>query len=168
MHPILRTGLLVGVLCGACSFVMGFTGWYREPSKAPLFYAAVIAIEVAGLVWGLRKTAREGRNYRGQIVAGTMMAVVAGVIIIGASLLFTMAAFPDYLTELETAQRDLLRSQGKTEAETAEALLAMRETATPMAQAMSGFIGTLVTGILASAVIAIWVRARPAAGERAL
>jgi hypothetical protein len=168
MNPILSTGLLVGVLCGACSFVMGFTGWYREPSKAPLFYAAVIAIEVAGLVWGLRRTAREGRNYRAQIVAGTMMAVVAGVVIIGTSLLFTMAAFPDYLTELETAHRDLLRSQGKTEAETAEALLAIRETSTPMAQAMSGFIGTLVTGILASAVIAIWVRARPAAGERAL
>jgi fructose-specific phosphotransferase system IIC component len=31
-----------------------------------------------------------------------------------------------------------------------------------MAQAMSGFLGTLVTGILASAVIAIFVRAKPA------
>ena len=163
MNPILSTGLLIGLLCAACSFVMGFTGWYREPSKAPIFFAAVIVIEVAGLIWGLRKTAAEGRPYQGQIVAGTLMAVVAGVVIICGSLLFTMAAFPDYMTQIETVQREALRTQGKTDAEIAEALLALRETTTPMAEAMSGFIGTLVTGIIASAVIAIWVRAhRPA------
>jgi hypothetical protein len=159
MNPILSTGLLIGVLCAGCSFVMGFTGWYREPSKAPIFFAAVIAIEIAGLIWGLRKTAAEGRPYRGQIVAGTLIAVVAGVVIVCGSLLFTMVVFPDYMTAIEAAQREALTAQGKTEAQIAEALLTLRETSTPMAEAMSGFIGTLVTGIIASAVIAIRVRA---------
>ena len=31
---------------------------------------------------------------------------------------------------------------------------------TPMGQALAGFVGTLVTGIVASAVISIWVRER--------
>ena len=168
MNPILSTGLLIGVLCGAWSFVMGFTGWYRDPGKAWIFFVAVITIEVLGLIWGLRRTAKEGRNYRAQIVAGTLMAVVAGVIIICASLLFTMVVFPDYLAQVEAAQQGTLRAQGKSEAEIAEALLTLRETSTPMAQAMSGFVGTLVTGILASALIAIWARAHPSPVERTL
>jgi hypothetical protein len=31
MNPILSTGLLIGLLCGAWTFVMGFTGWYKDP-----------------------------------------------------------------------------------------------------------------------------------------
>jgi predicted lipid-binding transport protein (Tim44 family) len=54
----------------------------------------------------------------------------------------------------------MLESQGKSAAEIAEALRANAATATPMAQAMSGFLGTLITGILVSAIIAIWVRAK--------
>ena len=96
MNPILSTGLLIGLLCSAWMFVMGFTGWYKDPSLSHLFFF-VIAIEVAGLVWGLRRTAAMGRGYGRQVLAGTMMAIVAGVIIIASSLIFTTVAFPDYL-----------------------------------------------------------------------
>ena len=48
------------------------------------------------------------------------------------------------------------------EPEIAEAVSRMLEGATPMSNALQGFLGTLVTGILASAVIAIRVRAHPA------
>jgi hypothetical protein len=137
MNPILATGILIGGLCSVWMFVVGFAGWYKDPAMAWAFFLVVL-IEVGGLVVGLRRTAVEGRTYTGQIVAGTMMAVIAGVIIIGASLVFTMAAFPDAL----------------------DAIRATEPAATPMSQALDGFLGTLVTGIIASAVIAIWVRAR--------
>ena len=65
-----------------------------------------------------------------------MMAVIAGVVIIAASLAFT-TMYPDAM----------------------DALRAADPSATPMSQALNGFIGTLVTGILASAAIAIGVRA---------
>jgi hypothetical protein len=140
MNPILSAGVLIGVLCGVWTFVMGFTGWYKDPALAILFLPAVIIIEVAGLYWGLRQTAAQGRAYLGQVVAGAMMSTIAGVIIIGSSLLFTMVVFPEYFQDIEATQ------------------------STPMGQALSGFIGTLVTGILVSAIVAIWVRAKPAAG----
>lgn len=161
MHPILSAGLLIGVLCGIWTFVMGFTGWYKDPAMVSVFFV-VILIEIGGLFWGLRQTAAEGRTYGGQVVAGTLMAVVAGVVIIASSLLFTMVAFPDYFTELEAMQRQMLAAQGKSAAEIEAEVAAGKVAATPMANAMAGFIGTLVTGIIASAVIAIWVRARPA------
>ena len=29
MNPILSAGILIGVLCGVWTFVMGFTGWSK-------------------------------------------------------------------------------------------------------------------------------------------
>ena len=140
MNPILSAGVLIGVLCAIWTFVMGFTGWYRDPAMSPMFFL-VIAIEIGGLIWGLRRTAAEGRSYQGQIVAGTLMAIVAGLIIICSSLLFTTVVFPDSLKN---------RGDG----------------ATPMGEAMAGFMGTLLTGIIASAIIAVFVRRRqPQAGS---
>lgn len=48
---------------------------------------------------------------------------------------------------------------------TAEIEAAVQASAS-MAQAMSGFIGTFITGIIVSGIIAIWVRAKPGAGSR--
>ena len=161
MNPILNAGLLVGVLCGVWTFVMGFTGWYKDPVMVNAFLPAVILIEIGGLIWGLRQTAAQGRSYSGQVVAGTLMSVIAGVVIIGSSLLFTMVAFPQYFTELEAMQRQMLATQGKPAAEIEQTIAEGRVTMTPMANAMAGFIGTLVTGIVVSAVVAIWVRGAP-------
>src|SRR5262245_14710009 len=160
MNPILSTGILIGVLCSIWTFVMGVTGWYRNPVLANAFFL-VIAIEMGCLVAGLRRTAALGRTYTAQLLAGTMMAIIGGLIIIASSLLFT-SVFPDYLTGVEEAMRASLLQQGKSEAEVAEALRVNAANTTPMAQAMNGFIGTLITGIVGSAIIAIFVRAKGA------
>jgi Protein of unknown function (DUF4199) len=159
MDPILRTGLTIGVLCGAWMFVLGATGWYLDPVLSALFFVVVL-IEIGGLIWGLRKTAAEGKNYRGQLVAGTLMAVVAGVVIIVCSLIFTMVAFPDYAEARLALERASLQAQGTSQEEIATILSDREAALTPMSQALEGFMGTLVTGILASAVIAIFIRAK--------
>ena len=160
MNAILSTGLLIGVLCSVWTLVWGYTGWYKDPSISGLFFALVIPTEIGCLIWGLRRTAREGRNYLGQILAGTMMAIVGGVIIIGSSLLFTTVLFPNYSHELESMYRAALEKQGKSNADIVAAVQANAASWTPMSQAMSGFIGTLVTGILSSAAIGYFVRAK--------
>ena len=166
MNPILSAGVLIGVLCGAWTFVMGFTGWYKDPAMMYAFFV-VIPIEIGGLIWGLRKTAARGRNYRAQILAGTMMSIVAGVIIVASSVVFTTLVFPAYFTDIEQVYRTMLQQQGKSEAEIAAAIQANAASQTSMTQALNGFIGTLFTGIVASAVIAIFVRAKPSsASER--
>jgi hypothetical protein len=157
MNPILSAGLLIGSLCSVWTFVMGFTGWYKNPALANVFFI-VIAIEIGGLIWGLRKTARQGRAYGGQIVAGAMMAIVAGVIIIASSLVFTTIVFPNSIAEVEQMYRAKLQQEGRSESEIAAAIQGTAASQTPMAQAESGFVGTFLTGIVASAVIAIFVR----------
>ena len=147
------------MLCSAWTLIIGYTGLYKDPSLGTVaFLVPVTLLEVVGLIWGLRQTAREGRSYGGQILAGTMMAIIAGVIIIGSSLLFTTVLFPDYARDLENAYRATLAKRGKTDAEILTAVQGAAASWTPMAQAMSGFIGTLVTGIVASGVIGYYVR----------
>jgi hypothetical protein len=159
MNPILSAGLLIGLLCSVWMFVMGFTGWYKDPSLSRLFFL-VIAIEVAGLLWGLRRTAAAGRTYGRQVLAGTMMAIVAGVIIIAASLVFTTVVFPDYANEVQDSYRATLQRRGMSESDITAAVAANAASATPMAQAESGFIGTLITGIVASAAIGLFTSRR--------
>jgi uncharacterized protein DUF4199 len=159
VNPVLSAGLLIGVGCAIWTFVMGATGWYKDPAMMRMFYL-VILFEVVGLVWGLRQTAHEGRGYGSQIIAGTMIAIVAGVVIICSSLLFTTVVYTDYFSELEAMNRHALAQQGMSPSEIDRT---MRENAgfyTPMNSALQGFTWTLITGILASAVIAIWVRSR--------
>ncbi len=161
MNPTLAAGLLMGVLCGLWTFVMGFTGWYKDPGKASAFLV-VIAMEIGVLLWGLTQTARrEGRTYSGQVVAGTLMSIIGGVVIVGFSLLFTTVAFPDYFKEMEAAYRGILQQEGKTEAEIATLISEWSTGQSPIQQALYGFIGTFVTGVVVSAVLAIWVRVRP-------
>jgi hypothetical protein len=165
MNPILAAGLVIGVLCGGWTFVMGFTGWYKDPAMAAYgFLPVVMLIEISGLLWGLRRTAAEqGRTYSGQVVAGTLISILAGVVIMASSLLFTTVAFPDYFNELNAASRDIMVTQGKTEAEIADVLDAAAPMQTPLANAFAGFLGTFVTGVIVSAVAAVWIRARPSA-----
>jgi hypothetical protein len=138
---------------------MGLTGWYKDPVMMRVFFV-VILFEVVGLVWGLRRTAAEGRGYGSQVVAGTMMAIVAGVVIICSSLLFTTVVYTDYFSEIEAAQRTLLQQQGVTPAEIERAVREAAAENTPMGYALQGFTGALITGIVASAIIAIWVRSK--------
>lgn len=158
MNPILSAGILIGVLCGVWTFVMGVTGWYRDPAMTNLFFV-VILFELGGLYWGLRRTAAQGRTYGPQLMAGTMMAAIAGVIIIGSSLLFTTVAFPDYFQELEAIQRQRLFDAGTSPGDIEAAIQAQAMMQTPIANALAGFFGTLITGILGSAIIAAFVKA---------
>jgi hypothetical protein len=138
---------------------MGFTGWYKHPSLLNLFYV-VILIQILLLIWALQQTAGEGRKYGGQVVAGTLISAIGGVIIIGSSLLFTTVVFPNYFQELAAIQEQMLREAGKSEAEIRTMLDMTAKTSTPMMQAMAGFVGTFVTGLVASLVIGRFARAK--------
>lgn len=156
MDTTVKGGILIGVLCAIWTFIMGFTGWYKDPEMLTVFYV-VILIQIGVLVWGLRKTAAV-RTYGAQVGAGILMSVIGGVIIMAASLLFTTVAFPEYFKELRVAQTQMLINDGRTEAEAAAQVEMASQFQTPWYQAIFGFIGTLLTGAVASLIIAIFAR----------
>ena len=164
MKQIVVSGVTLGLLCAAWTFVMGLTGWYKHPALANLFWM-VIVIQITVLVLGLRKTAREGRGYGAQVLAGTEMSAIAAPVIFAGSMLFTKVAFPRYFEEIRQVHEQVLRAQGRPQDEITAALAEAAKTQTSLSSALSGAIGTILTGLVVSAVIAIWVRAKPDAAK---
>jgi hypothetical protein len=154
---IWKAGITLGVLVAVWTLVMGFSGWYKDPSLNALFFL-VILIQIGVLIWGLRKTAQEGRSYWGQVGAGTLISLVGGILIFCSSILFTLVIFPEYFEEIRKAGEAYLRSQGKSEAEIAQQLAEAARSQTSFLQALFGFIGTMVTGVVASLVTAAFCR----------
>ena len=157
MNVPIRAGILLGVLCVIWTFVMGFTGWYKDPAMLNLFFL-VIPLEIGIVIWALRKTAAVS-PWGGQVVNGLVLSVVAGVIIFAGSLLFTTVAFPNYFTDIQAAQTGMLKSAGLPEAEIQAQIAAAAAMQTPFINAITGVIGTVVTGLVVAAIAgAFWRR----------
>lgn len=161
MNTILKAGIVLGVLVEIWTYLMGFTGWYKDPALMNLFFV-VIAIQIAVLMWALKRTAAEGRGWGGQVGAGTLISLIGGVIIIVGSLIFTMVVFPNYFTELAAVQEQMLRTAGQSEEQIKLAMDMTAKTSTPVIQAGFGFLGTMVTGIVVSMIIGAFVKAKKA------
>jgi len=161
MNTIMKAGLALGILVEVWTYLMGFTGWYKDPALMNLFWV-VIAIQIAVLMWALKRTAAEGRGYAGQVGAGTVISLIGGVFVIVGSLIFTTLVFPSYFRDIAAVQEQMLRAAGHGEAAIRQMMEMNAKTSTPMVQAMLGFVGTMVTGIVVSAIIGAFYRAKKA------
>jgi len=156
MRTAIRAGVLLGVLTVVWTFVMGFTGWYKDPVMLNLFFL-VILLEVGIVIWALRKTAPSA-TWGGQVLNGLVLSLVAGVIIFAGSLLFTTVAFPTYFSDLQAAQAQMLKAAGLSEAEIQSQVAASAALQTPFMNALSGVIGTVVTGVIVAAIAGAFLR----------
>jgi hypothetical protein len=156
MFTPVRSGILLGVLVTIWQFVMGLTGWYKDPALMNVFFL-VIVFEIVVLLRMLWQTAPTAA-YVGQLVNGLVFSLVAGAIIVCGSLIFTTVAYPDYFKEMQAMQAGILKAQGLSEADIQAQLAAAAATQTPLMNALSGVIGTVATGVVVSAVAGIWLR----------
>jgi hypothetical protein len=153
----IRAGVLLGVLCVIWTFVMGFTGWYKDAIMLNLFFL-VIPLEIGIVIWALRKTSA-GATWGGQIVNGLVLSLVASVIIFAGSLLFTTVAFPNYFSDIQEVQAGMLKSAGMSDGDIRTQVAAAAAMQTPFMNALSGVIGTVVTGLVVAAITgAFWRR----------
>jgi len=158
MHPTLRAGFILGLSVAAWTFVMGFTGWYKNPSLLFLFWL-VVPLQVGILVWALRGMA-PANGYGRQVWNGVSISLLGSILIYWGSFLFTTVVFPHYFQDIEALGRQMMAKQGLTPDQIEAAVKAGAAMQTPRASAMAGAIGTVVTGFLTSVVAAIWLRKR--------
>ena len=156
MNQTLLAGLVLGVLVSAWTFTMGLTGWYRDPARLALFWM-VIPIQIAVLVWGLRKTAPQA-GYGRQVVHGVVISMLGSLLIFGGSLLFTTIVFPSYFTDLEMIGRAKMVQDGVSPARIEELIRLQAPWQKPLPTAFAGVFGTWVTGLITSLVAAAWLR----------
>jgi hypothetical protein len=166
MNVIIRGGVLLGVLVTIFTWIYTFSGMHRNIGAAMTFPLVATLIEVVVLVWALKKTAAQGRHYLGQVSAGTMLAFVGGCLIFATSWMLTAQLYPDYFAEVNAAGAEYYRAQGMDDAAVQAELAKSASMQTSGMQAVMGFVATVITGLIVSAVAAIWIRhkgAKPAA-----
>jgi hypothetical protein len=151
------TGIILAVVVAVWMLILGVTGWYKNPIGA-IAFMLVIPINIGMIIWGLTKTRKDGRGYGGQVSAGLVMGIVAGVLIFGNSLLYTQVLFPTYFEDLRAMQEEMLEAAGLPEDEIRERVEASQASQTPVRQATYGTIGTIVTSLVTALVAAIWIR----------
>ncbi|MBI5217228.1 MAG: DUF4199 domain-containing protein [Ignavibacteriae bacterium] len=156
MNTTLKYGLILGLLCSAWTYVMGFTGWYIDPVMMNMFYAVII-IEIILLYFALKETAST-KTYGGQVVNALLISVYGGIIIFVSSMIFTSVVFPNYFNDLNAAYSEMLRGEGLSEEAVTTAMQAMAPMQTSLMQAVMGFVGTIGTALVASLIIAIFQR----------
>lgn len=161
----LVAGLVLGALAVLWTFVMGLTGWYRNPDRLVLFWVA-IGLQLVVLVVLLARTRRENPFAR-QVGLGLMASAVAAVLVFVGWLFFTTTAFPAYFSELRVVREGILREQGMPEPEIEATLQRIAASQTPTGQAFAGFMGTLGTGFAISALAAAFMRRRNPAPDQA-
>ena len=152
MKSTWKVGLMIAVFCCAWQLIMVSTGWLTNPRTFSLFYL-VILIQVVLLIWGMRRTAADN-TYGKQLLFGTLASAIAAILIFAYALVLMTVLFPNLIGEMKAMQTTILKTAGQTEAEIGIAMALQ----TPVIQAFQGALGTVVTGFLASAVIAIFMR----------
>jgi hypothetical protein len=158
MNMIIRGGVLLGVLVTAFTWLFAFTGMHKSPGADMTFIIVATIIEIAVLVWALRKTAAQGRGWMGQVSAGTMLAFVGGCLIFATSFMLVAQLYPNYFAEVNAAATAAFRAKGMDDAAIAAELAKLAPSQTPLAQSVTGFVATVVTGLIVSAIAAIWIR----------
>jgi len=157
MSTPVKGGILLGVLTVLWTFVLGFTGWYKDPVMLNLFWL-VILIQLGLMIWALRKTGAAGASYGKQLLNGLILSVVGAVIIFFGSLLFTTVVFPNYFEELRAAHAEILRQSGQSEEAIAKTVAEGAAMQTPIMQAISGVLGTIATGLVFSIILGVFFR----------
>jgi len=149
MSILWKYGLLLGILVAVWTYVMGFAGWFRDPVLTHLFWL-VVPMQIGVLLLAMRSAARSGAGYMARAGTGVAVSAIGGSIIFASSLLFTLVLFPDHFKDLRVIQESRLREKGKTEEEISYTLAHSSKIYAPTSQATRGYMGTLVTGVVAS------------------
>jgi hypothetical protein len=166
MSTSIKFGIYTGISVAIWTIIMGFTGWFKDPILLNLFWIVII-FQFVLLFIGLKKSSLEvgsngesGKSYSNLIKDGLLITIIAGVLIFFSSIIFTTLLYPEYFNEIQDSYRQILTSAGKSEVEIEKLLEENSRTQTPFLQALFGFIGTFLTGLLGSSIFSAIFRKR--------
>lgn len=157
MRSSLIAGAVLFVIVMLITVVFAMTGLHTKESTNSWFVPVAIGLQLAVLVALLQFTAKEN-GYGGQVKAGVIASLVAGVLILIGSYVLTSIVFPDFYPDAVDALRTRLEAAGTGDVETA--VDEFERANNPTIGALSGAVGTIVTGIAMSVAVAAFIRKR--------
>lgn len=154
----LKAGIIFGVAVVVWQLIFGFAGLYKNPAMGWVFPVVAIVITAGVLFWALKQTAAEGKSYWGLVGTGMVVALIACVLIILGSFLYTSVLFPDY-ADLALAQAaEQVQAAGAPPEQQEMQMKAVEVATSPVVQALLGAVMTLITSFVVSLIVAAIVR----------
>jgi len=149
MSAILRAALISAAGVALVELVLALSGWIVHPSLGYLAWAS-LPIIVACAIAGVRGSAREGRDYAGQIVAGVEIGIAAGLLAAGLTWLIHQVIYPETLALARAlAEARVLAAGGD-----ADAIADAAGLASPFGRALLRFVEVMVTSLLVGLAVA--------------
>lgn len=155
MNVPVKYGLILGVVAALISFVTVAMG-PQVSAMAIVFPLVATVVTIVIVFLGLKETAAEA-SWTGQLLNSLILGAVAAAIVFVVSWLSLGVVFPHYLAESAAAAEHALANAGLAP-EMIEQQIQNLEEATAIGQAFGGAIGTIVTCLIAGAIIGIFKR----------
>ena len=155
MNVPIKYGLILGVVAAVISFITMAMG-AQMGMMAALFPLVATIATIVIVFLALRETAAEA-SWTGQLLNSLILGAVGAVIVFVVSWLSLGVVFPNYLAEMAAATEHALASAGMAP-EMIEAQVQSMEESTALGQAFAGAVGTVVTSLIAGAIIGIFKR----------
>jgi len=157
MNAAIKASVALAVLVWVVSAIFAVAGLHESnPLVGIVILVVFIGLTVGCVFWALNATAAEN-GYGKQLISAVVLGLIAGVLIIGFSMLNLTVLFPDYLDENTTAVVEFLEGANLPE-EVLQKQVAGLENRTAMGESIKGGIGTFVTSLIVGAIIAIFKR----------
>ena len=155
MNVPVKYGLILGVVAAVIGFISVAMG-AQVSVMAAVFPLVATVVTIVMVFLALRETAGEA-SWAGQLLNSLILGAVAALIVFVVSWLSLGVVFPTYLAEMAAATEHALASAGMAP-EMIEAQVQSMEEATAVGQAFAGGVGTIVTSLIAGAIIGIFKR----------
>lgn len=156
MNASVKGALVLGVTVAILGLVFAVAGLHTNPMAAFAFVILAVLLNIGVIIWTLRAT-RSTNGYGGQLLAGVVIGLVAGVIIFASSWTMTGVIFPDYYDEMYDGYLEFFENAGMDEAQIDKQMAAL-ENVTPAGPALQGAIGTIITSVVVAAIAGIFLR----------
>lgn len=157
MSVVVKWSVILAVAITALNVIWPIAGLHTSILVGgTLFIALAMALNIWTLFMALKATAPQN-GYGAQFLNALMFGLVAGVLVFASSWIVLAYIFPDCIPESTAAMKEFLQGSGLPQ-DQIDAQIAALEESGPMHNARSGAIGTLVTSLIAGAIIAIFKR----------
>ena len=155
MNVPVKFGLILGVVAAVIGFITVAMG-PQMSLLAGLFPLVATVVTIVIVFLALKETAAEA-NWTGQLLNSLIIGAVAAAIVFVVNWLSLAAVFPNYLAETAAAAEHALASAGLAP-EMIEQQVQSLEESTAIGNAFAGAVGTIVTSLIAGAIVGIFKR----------
>ena len=149
MPAILHAALLIAAGVTLVELILALSGWIVHPSLSYLAWLSLPIVIVAS-VGGVRGSAREGRDYAGQIIAGAELGITAGLLAAGITWLIHQVVAPATLADARALAEIRVLAEGGD----AQAVANAVGLASPFGRALLRFVEVMLTSLVVGLAVA--------------